>query len=166
MKGWVVIDAQGFRLNVGIILANHDGKLFWGRRLGMNAWQFPQGGIKNHESPEQALFRELSEEVGLEFSDVEILGSTRDWLRYRLPQRFIRTNCKPLCIGQKQKWFMLRLKAADNKVSLFSSASPEFDDWRWVHYWHPLKEVVSFKKEVYRKALKELAPLVLSDGTL
>ncbi len=84
-----MIDEEGFRLNVGIILVNKDGKLFWAKRVGMNAWQFPQGGIQNEESTEQALFRELTEEIGLSPTDVEILGCTEDWLKYRLPKRFV-----------------------------------------------------------------------------
>ena len=158
-----MIDAEGFRLNVGIILVNDENQLFWARRIGQNAWQFPQGGIKHSESPEQALFRELFEEIGLNADNVEILGKTKGWLRYRLPERYIRTNCKPLCIGQKQKWFMLRLTSEENHIHLDEGDSPEFDTWRWVNYWHPLKEVVSFKRNVYRRALEELAPLLKQD---
>src|SRR5690606_15101261 len=82
-----VIDSDGFRPNVGIILTNGLGQVLWARRIGQEAWQFPQGGIQRNESPEQALFRELHEEVGLMPEDVEILACTRGWLRYRLPQR-------------------------------------------------------------------------------
>ncbi|MCC7411290.1 MAG: RNA pyrophosphohydrolase [Gammaproteobacteria bacterium] len=155
-----MIDAQGFRANVGIVLCNDAGHLFWGRRLGMDAWQFPQGGIKRHESPEQAMLRELHEEVGLEPGDVEIIGATSRWLRYRLPSRYLRTKSMPLCIGQKQIWFALRLLSAEDAVNLTRARKPEFDDWRWVTYWRPLREVVSFKRRVYRAALTELAPLV------
>lgn len=164
-----MIDSDGYRLNVGIILANHEGKLFWARRVGkpggVRAWQFPQGGIKQHETPEEALYRELAEEIGLAEADVTVLGCTDGWLRYRLPKRYIRTESKPVCIGQKQKWFLLRLVATEEKVSLVHGASPEFDKWRWVNYWYPLKEVVAFKREVYRRALEELAPLIAVNTT-
>ena len=106
-----VIDSDGFRPNVGIILANDVGQVLWARRINQDAWQFPQGGINPHESPEEALYRELNEEVGLEQPDVQILACTRGWLRYRLPQRLVRSNSQPLCIGQKQKWFLLLLPA-------------------------------------------------------
>ncbi len=153
-----MIDSKGFRANVGIILSNNDGAVFWGRRAGMNAWQFPQGGIKKNESPEEAMYRELHEEVGLLPEHVEIIGSTQDWLRYWLPKRFIRQKQFPLCIGQKQIWFMLRMVCDEDVVDLEASDHPEFDDWRWVSYWDPLSEVVAFKRNVYRKALSELEP--------
>ncbi|RLA56306.1 MAG: RNA pyrophosphohydrolase [Gammaproteobacteria bacterium] len=153
-----VIDSDGFRPNVGIVLANDRGQVLWARRVGgRDAWQFPQGGINSGESPEQALYRELHEEVGLSRDAVEVLGSTRGWLRYRLPRRFIRKGQKPLCIGQKQKWFLLRMLKNDTAVQLDLNDEPEFDHWQWVSYWYPLNQVISFKREVYRKAMKELA---------
>ena len=153
-----MIDSDGFRPNVGIMLANDQGQLLWARRVGgHDAWQFPQGGISAGESPEQALYRELHEEVGLSRDAVEVLGSTKGWLRYRLPRHFIREGQKPLCIGQKQKWFLLRLLEADAAVQLDLNEKPEFDHWQWVSYWYPLNQVISFKREVYRRAMKELA---------
>ena len=151
-----MLDSNGFRPNVGIILCNGEGKLFWAKRIGQDAWQFPQGGIKRTETPEQALFRELNEEVGLGRDDVEILHETSDWLRYRLPQNFIRQHSGPVCIGQKQKWFLLALQSDDNSVHLNRTCEPEFDDWCWVNYWHPVNQVINFKRDVYRKALTEL----------
>lgn len=155
-----MIDSEGYRSNVGIILCNGQGRLLWARRIGQNAWQFPQGGIKAHETPEEALFRELYEEVGLQSHQVEIMGCTRDWLRYDLPKRFLRRDSYPVCIGQKQLWYLLRLLSSDAEVKLDQGDQPEFDTWRWVEYWHPLKEVVAFKRDVYRCALEELAPLL------
>jgi len=145
---------------VGIVLANRSDQVLWARRVGQQAWQFPQGGIKAHETPERALYRELSEELGLTPADVEVMGSTRGWLRYTLPKRYIRRNCSPVCIGQKQIWFLLRLLGAEDAVRLDACKRPEFDRWKWVNYWHPSREVIFFKREVYRRALKELAPLL------
>lgn len=153
-----MIDSEGFRANVGIMLANARGEVLWARRVGQDAWQFPQGGIQQGESPQQALFRELEEEIGLTAKDVEIIASTRGWLRYRLPQRLLRRDSKPLCIGQKQKWFLLKMLSDDSEVRFDKDHKPEFDHWRWVSYWYPLGQVVPFKREVYRRALKELAP--------
>jgi len=158
-----VIDSQGYRANVGIILSNRDGRVLWARRLGQDSWQFPQGGIKQNETPEQALYRELREEVGLTPEQVEIVGSTRGWLRYRLPKRYIRFRSRPLCIGQKQRWFVLRLLAEDDAVRLDTSDKPEFEEWRWVDYWLPLKEIVFFKRQVYKKALQELEAALFPD---
>ena len=84
------IDSEGFRANVGIILSNDDGRLLLAGRVGSKGWQFPQGGMLQGESPEQAMYRELHEEVGLTEDDVSVLGSTDDWLRYRLPKRYVR----------------------------------------------------------------------------
>jgi len=158
-----VIDSDGFRPNVGIIVTSDLGQVLWAKRIGQQAWQFPQGGIQRGESPEQALFRELHEELGLREEDIEILGVTRGWLRYRLPRRYIRRGQGRVCIGQKQKWFMLRLRAAEDSVRFDTTAKPEFDGWRWVDWWHPLSEVVEFKRSVYRRALSELAHLLASD---
>ena len=154
-----MIDSDGYRPNVGIVLSNQEGDLLWARRIGQNAWQFPQGGIRSDETPEEALFRELAEEVGLYPGHVQILAQTRGWLRYRLPDRYIRRGTRPVCIGQKQVWFLLRLVAGEDRVRLDLNERPEFDAWRWVDFWYPLRHVVHFKRRVYARALAQLAPL-------
>jgi putative (di)nucleoside polyphosphate hydrolase len=158
------IDSEGFRANVGIILANADGKLLLAGRIGNKGWQFPQGGMLEGESEEEAMYRELHEEVGLIAPDVEILGATRDWLRYRLPERYVRRGSKPLCIGQKQRWFMLKLLCSEERVRFDKCDNPEFDRWRWVDFWKPVNEVIYFKRRVYASALHELGPHVFPDG--
>lgn len=155
-----MIDSEGFRANIGIIVTNDNGHLLWARRIGQNAWQFPQGGVQPNESPEQALFRELYEELGLAESDVNILGCTRGWLRYRIPNNYLRHDSKPLCIGQKQKWFLLKLISDHSHICLNKSVTPEFDAWRWVTYWYPVKRAIFFKRQVYKRALREFVPLV------
>ncbi len=159
-----MIDADGFRPNVGMIVSNSAGQLLFARRVGRRGWQFPQGGIDTDETPEQALYRELYEELGLAPEAVDILGSTRGWLRYRLPARYMRRDREPLCRGQKQVWFLLRLACDEQFVSLDQTDTPEFDHWRWVDYWQPLREVIYFKREVYRRALAELAPILFPEG--
>ena len=155
-----MIDSDGFRANVGIVLLNDRGQTFWGRRIGMSAWQYPQGGIKPNETPQVAMFRELEEEVGLGEKHVEVIGCTRGWLRYKLPKKYIRHHQKPVCIGQKQRWFVLSLVAEEDQVDLNFAAQPEFDDWCWIDYWESLRSVVSFKRAVYEQALSELAPII------
>ena len=153
-----MIDAEGFRANVGIVICNGHGQVFWARRINQQSWQFPQGGIHEGETPEQAMYRELYEEVGLKPEQVEILYTSRQWLRYRLPKRLIRREQRPMCVGQKQKWFLLRLKCREEDVDVLHSGHPEFDGWRWVSYWYPVRQVVSFKRDVYRRVMKEFAP--------
>jgi len=156
-----MLDHKGYRLNVGIILVNSDNNVFLGKRKWpKDTWQFPQGGIENFETPEEAMLRELQEEVGLEPQDVQILGVTRRWLYYKLPPKLRRYHQKPLCIGQKQKWFLLRLVASEEKLRFDMTQSPEFIDWQWVDYWQPLEKVIHFKRDVYQQALQALKPLL------
>lgn len=160
-----MIDSQGYRANVGIILCNASGQVFWGRRRGQeDAWQFPQGGIRKGESVRAAMFRELAEETGLAPEHVEVLGRTGGWLRYELPARYVRRRSRPVCIGQKQRWYLLRLLAGEGCIDLEAAGRPEFDDWCWVHYWHPPEGVIYFKRDVYRAALAELAPLLAPES--
>lgn len=153
-----MIDPDGYRPNVGIILMNPNGQLFWARRINRDGWQFPQGGMNTDETPREAMFRELREETGLLPEHVDVLGETPGWLRYKLPSRAIRRREKVVCIGQKQVWFLLHMKGEDEHVQLNLTESPEFDTWRWVDFWYPLDHVVMFKREVYSNALRFLAP--------
>ena len=158
------IDQEGYRANVGIILSNDAGKLLLAGRIGSKGWQFPQGGVLEGESTDNAMYRELQEEVGLDRGDVSVLGCTQEWLKYRLPDKFVRHGTQPLCIGQKQRWYILRLTASDDSVRLDQSETPEFDRWRWVEFWRPVNEVIYFKRRVYARALHELGPHVYPDG--
>jgi len=153
----IVIDRDGYRPNVGIILCNSKNEVFWGKRVREHSWQFPQGGINPGESPESAMYRELHEEVGLRQEHVCILGRTREWLRYEVPERWLRREWRGSYRGQKQIWFLLRLIGRDSDVCLRATEKPEFDAWRWHDYWIPTESVVEFKRDVYQKALSELA---------
>lgn len=155
-----MIDKKGFRSGVGIVLANKNNRLFLARRIGQTGWQFPQGGVQEDETPEQAMFRELYEEVGLKEQDVEILAVSKDWLKYRLPKNMVRQYSEPLCLGQRQRWFLLRMLSSDKNVRFDYTDKPEFDGFRWVRYWYPLHQVISFKKKVYRQALQEFSSVL------
>lgn len=160
-----VIDQHGYRANVGIILTDGKGHVFWARRVGQESWQFPQGGVDFGESPLDAMYRELGEEVGLTADNVEIVGATKNWIRYKLPKHLIRWKQQPLCVGQKQIWFLLKLdKAGEQKVRFDTTNTPEFDGWKWVDPWEPIRDVVFFKQDVYRRAMRELAPFMFSGG--
>jgi len=152
-----MLDRDGFRPNVGIILANAKNEVFWGKRIREHAWQFPQGGIKHGETPERAMFRELEEELGLKPEHVHIVGRTRDWLRYEVPDQWVRREWRGSYRGQKQIWFLLRLLGRDVDIRLRASDHPEFDAWRWHDYWVPLESVIEFKRDVYSQALNELS---------
>lgn len=156
-----MIDKEGYRLNVGIIVTNTEGQLLWARRASQkDGWQFPQGGIDENESVEQAFYRELLEELGLKPKDIEVLGESREWLSYKIPKQFRRYRTKPLCVGQKQKWFLCRLISDENCIRLDYSDKPEFDGWRWVDYWYPLDQVIEFKRPVYDQVLQEFSSLL------
>lgn len=156
-----MIDADGYRPNVGIILCNAEQKVLWARRVGQNTWQFPQGGIESSEAPEDAMYRELHEEVGLDVRHVEVLGRTEDWLRYKIPPRYLRRSM-PVCIGQKQIWFLLKMIGSDEDICFDRSLKAEFDACEWVDYWQPVENIVDFKREVYHAALAELEHLLPS----
>ena len=152
-----MLDREGYRPNVGIILVNAKKQVFWGKRVKEHSWQFPQGGIKYGETPEQAMLRELEEEVGLKPEHVKIVARTRHWLRYDVPDNWIRREWRGSYKGQKQIWFLLKLIGRDSDVSLRASDHPEFDAWRWNEFWIPLDTVIEFKRDVYKRALNELS---------
>ena len=151
-----MIDIDGYRPNVGIIIINDEKKVLLAKRLNENAWQFPQGGINDKESTEDAMYRELKEEVGLSHNHILVIEKTKGWLRYDVPKNWIRNNSQQRYKGQKQVWFLLKFVGEDTDIFLRNTTKPEFDDWKWVSYWTPLEKVVDFKKDVYKKALSEL----------
>jgi putative (di)nucleoside polyphosphate hydrolase len=151
-----MIDIDGYRANVGIIIINDEKKVLWAKRLNEDAWQFPQGGINDNESAEEAMYRELKEEVGLNSNHILILARTKGWLRYDVPKNWIRNNSQQKYKGQKQVWFLLKFIGNDADIFLKNTSKPEFDGWEWVNFWTPIDEVVDFKKDVYTKALSEL----------
>ena len=155
-----MIDRDGYRKNIGNILCNSKNELLICKRIKENSWQFPQGGFEKNESSENAMFRELFEEIGLQKNDIAILGKTKKWLKYDLPKKYQRKTNNQLCVGQKQIWFLLRLISNDQSINLCTSKNPEFDAWDWVSEKKPLEIVISFKKNVYVKALNELLPII------
>ncbi len=158
-----MIDEQGYRANIGIVIANNKGQTLLAKRFGKNSWQFPQGGIDRGEDELAALYRELYEEVGLGKHQVEVIAKTPKWLRYELPKQYVR-NDSPACIGQKQVWFLLKLTAPESSINLCKHKEIEFDDWKWVDYWSPIEQVIPFKRDVYEDMLKALAPVLFNNN--
>ncbi len=159
-----MLDHEGFRPNVGIILCNNKNEVFWGKRVREHTWQFPQGGIQKGESPKEAMYRELNEELGLHPEHVLILGRTKSWLRYEVPKNWIRRDWRHIFRGQKQIWYLLRLLGGDHLINLRANSKPEFDAWRWQNYWVPLESVIDFKRSVYESALLELVQRLTRDA--
>tara|TARA_B100000795_G_scaffold267353_1_gene252013 strand:+ start:780 stop:1256 length:477 start_codon:yes stop_codon:yes gene_type:complete len=158
-----MIDQEGYRPNVGIVIVNYDNNVLWAKRVGEEAWQFPQGGVDEGESLEDAMYRELMEEVGLKPNQVEIIGQTKSWLRYDVPRQWVRRDGSASYKGQKQIWFLLKFIGKDSDISLTNCKKPEFDSWRWDNFWDPLNQVIHFKREVYKKALNELSIFLHKD---
>lgn len=156
-----MIDSDGYRSNVGILLINDDNQVFLAKRYGEDAWQLPQGGIDKDEDEVDALYRELYEEVGLGKDDVIVIAKTPKWLRYRLPKG---VNNNSNFVGQKQIWFLLKINCPDEKIKLDGFDEIEFDNYSWVDYWRPVDEVISFKKAVYEDMLKAFAPVVFNNN--
>lgn len=154
---------DGYRPNVGIIICNPQGQVFWARRINQDGWQFPQGGVSRNESLLDAMYRELFEETGLSKPQVKVVAHTKRWLHYDLPKKFLRgqrksTRRRVRFKGQKQVWFLLELLEDDSVVDLTSGPeTPEFDKWRWVEAEFAVDNIVDFKRAVYRKAMAELA---------
>ena len=159
-----MIDPDGYRPNVAIVLMNRERRVFWAQRTNNDGWQFPQGGMRSDETPVEAMYRELKEETGLSPDHVELLGATPGWLRYRLPRRYQRHYSKPLCIGQKQVWFLLRFLADDSVFSLDLTDEPEFSNFKWVDFWYPVDNVITFKRRVYHQALSLLEQIATPEG--
>jgi len=151
-----MLDLNGYRLNVGIILLNKDNKVFWGKRTrGGDSWQFPQGGVMYGETLVETMYRELHEEVGLLPQHVAVIARTYEWLYYNIPNATNRSNGKYK--GQKQIWYLLRFLSEDSEINLDAQDPAEFNEWQWLQYWDASKLVVDFKQNVYKDALNELS---------
>ena len=150
------IKEKGYRLNVGIIVANSEGKLLYCKRKDSNNWQFPQGGIDRNENPFLAALRELYEEVGIQKDKVNLIKESENWYKYDLPSKYKKNNFLWNDFkGQKQKWFLFKL-IEEVVIDLNNENNPEFDEFDWGDYWKPLDEIVEFKREIYKKVLSEL----------
>ena len=151
-----------YRPCVGLMLINAQGKVWVGRRVGVaegKNWQMPQGGIDKGETPKQAALRELEEETGTR--KAEIIGQSKDWMTYDLPEPLIGKALKGKYRGQKQQWFALRFTGEEADINI-DTDHPEFDAWRWVATDELVDLVWEAKRGVYRQVVSEFAPLASS----
>lgn len=155
------MEATLYRPNAGIIIFNKKGKLLWCKRKTGDGWQFPQGGIDEGETPEEAVLRETYEEVGLDMSKIRIIKENNKWVNYDVPKEkvskyfsFKNRRFK----GQTQKWFLAEFLGDDNDINLNLHNHIEFTEWTWSSYWHPIVAGVEFKRNAYREVLLDLLP--------
>jgi putative (di)nucleoside polyphosphate hydrolase len=144
-----------FRRGVGIVLLNREGRVFMGQRIDMSgdAWQMPQGGIEDGESPRAAALRELREELGT--SNVDIVAEAEGWLHYELPAELLDRLPGVRWRGQRQKWFVMRFLGVDAGINV-ATEHPEFSKWRWVNADQLVALIVPFKRELYEQVLRQL----------
>ncbi|KAA0444215.1 MAG: RNA pyrophosphohydrolase [Candidatus Thioglobus sp.] len=154
-----MIDREGYRANVGMVITNDKRQVLLAKRHQQSGWQLPQGGIDKGENEIDALFRELKEEVGLASEHIDLIAKTPKWLRYELPKNKKNNSC----IGQKQIWFLLKLTSPEHNIKLDTHSKIEFEDWKWVDYWHPIEAIIDFKKPIYEDMLKALAPVLFDN---
>ena len=149
---------KNYRKGVGIIIVNAKGQFFLGKRIGAEAWQFPQGGIDEGENPEEALYRELHEETGLIKDKVTIISISKKWLVYHIPHVYQRSNKK--YDGAMQKWFLLQLTGTNEDINLNAVNQAEFDAWKWADKSTAINSVIRFKKGVYASIFSEFADVL------
>ncbi|KIE04336.1 RNA pyrophosphohydrolase [Candidatus Jidaibacter acanthamoeba] len=148
-----------FRYGVGIMLINNENKVFVGQRVkeSSEAWQMPQGGIDEGENPDQALMREVLEEIGTD--NIEIIAGSSDWYQYNIPEQFIPLWWGGKYIGQKQKWYLAKFLGNDSEINI-NTEIPEFINWKWVDVEELPELIVSFKKKLYQDLVEEFKPII------
>ena len=150
-----MIRINSYRIGVGIILLNEEKKIFVGKRIDFKseAWQMPQGGVNKGEELEVAAYRELYEETGIK--RVKIVLKSKKWFQYNIPLPLKKKLWKGKYLGQKQKWFVMKFNGNEKKDINLNINKAEFCNWKWVNLNELESLIVTFKKEMYKKIVKE-----------
>ena len=144
-----------YRRCVGMMILNTKNEILVCRRLDHPSgyWQMPQGGIDKDEVPEDAVWREMMEEIGT--NKAKLLNTSSQWLNYDIPQNTLDTlPWGKIYVGQTQKWFVFRFTGQDSDINV-GTKNPEFDKWKWAKYESLIDNIVPFKKEIYKKVIEE-----------
>jgi len=151
------LDSLPYRPCAGVVLINRDGLVFGGQRIDNpgKAWQMPQGGLDYGELPEEAALRELTEETGVSRDQVTVLGQTRDWITYELPEELLGKLWKGKYRGQEQMWFAMRFLGEDSDINI-ATETPEFSQWQWMSPAALTDAIVPFKRHVYESVFADL----------
>ena len=149
------------RIGVGIILLNHENKVFVGKRIDnpTNCWQMPQGGVDSNENFLEAAKRELEEETGIK--TIKLIKEIDGWLEYNLPENLLGKIWNGKFRGQKQKWFVMKFLGEKDEINI-NTKKPEFLEWKWLDIPELTKVVVDFKAHVYNRLAKEINSLKLN----
>ena len=147
--------SKPYRKCVGLMILNNNKEILVGKRIDHPSgfWQMPQGGIDEHEKPEDAIWREMMEEIGT--NKAKLIKESNKWVNYEIPNDTLKTlPWGHKYIGQTQKWFAFQFTGKDSDINV-ETKNPEFSEWKWAKINSIVDNIVPFKKDVYSTILEE-----------